>query len=139
MRLAQSGAGESVTLAYIQKAPAYHISGDEIIYLKDLGISDSVLKALIDHGQSNAVDNATPLLAPTNALVAVKPPPEVNEFYQPLTPYGTWVEVAPYGWCWQPTVAVVYQSWQPYCDNGSWLWSDSGWYWHSYYSWGWAP
>lgn len=24
-------------------------------------------------------------------------------------------------------------------DNGCWLWSDSGWYWQSYYTWGWAP
>ena len=145
VRLAQSGAGESVTLAYIQKAPAYHITGDEIIYLEDLGISEAVLKALVDHSQSSeaAVAAAPAAPAPTNAPAVVTtvpaPPAEVGEFYQPLTPYGSWVEVAPYGWCWQPTVAVVYRGWQPYCDNGYWLWSDSGWYWHSYYSWGWAP
>jgi len=143
VRLAESGAEESVILAYISKAPAYQVSSDEIIYLRDLGISEPVLKALIDHSQPGSVA-APSAPVPTNpppavATAPLTPPADVQEFYQPLEPYGSWVEVAPYGWCWQPTVAVVYRGWQPYCDNGYWLWSDSGWYWHSYYSWGWAP
>ena len=28
-------------------------------------------------------------------------------FYDTLAPYGTWVDVAGYGPCWQPTVVVV--------------------------------
>jgi hypothetical protein len=77
---------------------------------------------------------------PANAY-AVTPPQEVNNnyFYQTLAPYGSWVEVADYGWCWQPTVAVVDVGWRPYCNRGRWLWSDCGWYWQSDYSWGWAP
>lgn len=62
-----------------------------------------------------------------------------NTFYESLAPYGSWVEVADYGYCWRPTVAVVSSGWQPYCHNGSWAWSDHGWYWNSGYSWGWAP
>jgi len=62
-----------------------------------------------------------------------------NYFYDSLSPYGNWVQVANYGWCWQPTVAVINPGWRPYCDNGRWLWSSSGWYWQSSYSWGWAP
>ena len=61
------------------------------------------------------------------------------DFYNSLAPYGTWVNVPDYGWCWQPTVVVVNSAWQPYCNNGCWLWTDQGWYWNSYYSWGWAP
>jgi hypothetical protein len=63
----------------------------------------------------------------------------VNTFYDSLSAYGSWVEVPEYGWCWQPSVAAVNINWQPYADNGAWLWTDSGWYWNSYYSWGWAP
>ena len=63
----------------------------------------------------------------------------VNTFYDSLSGYGSWVEVPEYGWCWQPSVASVDPNWQPYADNGGWLWTDSGWYWNSYYSWGWAP
>ncbi|MGN6642006.1 MAG: DUF6600 domain-containing protein, partial [Verrucomicrobiota bacterium] len=60
-------------------------------------------------------------------------------FYNSLSPYGAWVNVDGYGLCWQPTVALVDTSWQPYGDRGRWLYSDYGWYWASDYSWGWAP
>ncbi len=61
-------------------------------------------------------------------------------YFQPvLAPYGTWVDIAPYGLCWQPSVAVVNTGWRPYGDRGRWLYTDNGWYWQSDYSWGWAP
>jgi hypothetical protein len=66
-------------------------------------------------------------------------PQEVAVFYDSLSPYGSWINVAGYGWCWQPTVVSVYPGWSPYCDAGRWLYSDCGWYWQSDYSWGWAP
>ena len=79
--------------------------------------------------------------APDNAYSITPPPQQVNYnyFYQTLAPYGTWVEVADHGWCWQPTVAIVDVGWRPYCNRGRWLWTDNGWYWQSDYSWGWAP
>lgn len=156
VRLAQSGADENVIITYIQKTPAYSVSADEVIYLQDLGISGSVIKAVVEQGKAGAAlpanppaTNAPSVLAP-GPMIATSPPPvvatppveppaTVAEFYQPLSPYGTWLNVEPYGWCWQPNVVVVNSGWSPYCDNGYWLWSDSGWYWHSYYSWGWAP
>jgi hypothetical protein len=72
--------------------------------------------------------------APTQQVV-------VNQqvFYESLAPYGSWVEVPNYGWCWRPTVAVANSNWLPYSDGGRWLWTDAGWYWHSTYTWGWAP
>ncbi len=78
--------------------------------------------------------------------VVVAPPtvydsPEASYsyFYSSLSPYGSWVLMDGYGWCWQPTVAVVNTGWRPYCHGGRWLYSDCGWYWQSDYSWGWAP
>jgi hypothetical protein len=62
-----------------------------------------------------------------------------NYFYDSLAPYGNWVDLPDYGWCWQPSVAVVVPGWRPYLHSGRWIWSDCGWYWQSYYSWGWAP
>jgi hypothetical protein len=70
------------------------------------------------------------------------PPPDdgaYSTFYDALAPYGTWVDVAGYGPCWQPTVVVSNPYWQPYCNGGRWVYTDSGWYWLSSYSWGWAP
>jgi hypothetical protein len=60
-------------------------------------------------------------------------------FYNSLAPYGTWVDVAGYGPCWQPMAVAVNRDWQPYCNRGRWVYSDCGWYWASDYSWGWAP
>ena len=72
-----------------------------------------------------------------------QPPPGADTgystFYSSLAPYGTWVDVAGYGACWQPTVVVVNRGWRPYCNGGRWVYSDCGWYWSSGYSWGWAP
>ena len=43
------------------------------------------------------------------------------------------------GPCWQPTVVVGNPYWQPYCNGGRWVYTHSGWYRLSSYSWGWAP
>ena len=67
------------------------------------------------------------------------PPPEVNYFYNDLSPYGSWVNLPGYGWCWQPSTVVVNHDWTPYCDGGHWVYSDCGWFWQSDYTWGWAP
>jgi hypothetical protein len=78
-----------------------------------------------------------------NAMVDYSPPPAADAgysaFYDALAPYGTWVDVAGYGPCWQPMVVVANPTWRPYCDSGRWIYSDCGWYWLSGYSWGWGP
>lgn len=82
------------------------------------------------------------LEAPTAAAVSTEPATQQvthNHFYTALAPYGTWVEVAEYGWSWRPTVSVIDPHWRPYVHGGRWIYTDYGWYWHSYYSWGWAP
>jgi hypothetical protein len=66
------------------------------------------------------------------------PPAQVNYFYNDLSPYGSWVELEGYGWCWQPRTVVVDRAWQPYCNGGHWVYTDDGWFWQSDYSWGWA-
>ena len=58
-----------------------------------------------------------------------------TDFYQPLTPLGTWVDVGTYGRCWHPR--DVDAGWQPY-TVGSWEWTDAGWYWNSDEPWAWA-
>ena len=56
-------------------------------------------------------------------------------FHESLTPYGYWVDVAPYGRCWYPS--YVEQNWRPYAA-GQWYWTDGGWYWDSEEPWAWA-
>ena len=59
-----------------------------------------------------------------------------QEFYDDLSPYGTWIDFAPYGEVWSPNLAVGFR---PYATNGYWLYTNLGWAWNSGYSWGWAP
>lgn len=73
------------------------------------------------------------------AVVITQPAVTYSYFYNSLSPYGSWVYVTDYGWCWQPTIAVTHHGWRPYLHGGRWFYSDVGWYWHSDYSWGWAP
>src|SRR5882724_5346782 len=59
----------------------------------------------------------------------------VSDFYDPLSANGGWVEVGSYGRCWHP--AQVGPDWRPYCD-GTWVWTDAGWFWESDEPWAWA-
>jgi hypothetical protein len=61
----------------------------------------------------------------------------VDFFYDNLGSDGNWVEVADYGYCWQPNVAVSNSKWRPYSD-GYWAYTDVGWTWVSYEDFGWA-
>ncbi len=70
----------------------------------------------------------------------VAPPPSgspvnYDYFHDQLAPYGAWVDVPGYGWCWRPSVAAN-PYWRPYCDQGHWIYTDDGWYWQSDYGWG---
>jgi len=61
----------------------------------------------------------------------------VSFFYDRLAPYGTWVEIQPYGHVWSPAGVPV--GWRPY-TYGSWVYSEAcGWLWVSSWPWGWAP
>ncbi len=60
----------------------------------------------------------------------------VDFFYNNLSG-GNWIEVADYGYGWQPDVAVNDPNWRPYAD-GYWAYTDDGWTWISYEDFGWA-
>ena len=160
VRLAQSGVTEDVVLAYIQNSQAtFNLAADDVVYLRDVGLSSPVITAMLNHDNtlrsqqpqypppSTPVPTEPPSTAPVEAPLVPpsepgyvgNPPPEVNYFYDDLSPYGAWVDLEGLGWCWQPRVVVVNHSWRPYCDGGHWVYTDAGWYWQSDYSWGWAP
>ncbi len=173
--------GDDVVLAYIQNSQAqFNLSADDVLYLKDIGLSAQVTSAMLTHdsalrGQPQQYAPAAPAAqpaapapgnapltydwqpsgapaapapAPAEPTVAVATPAptyvttapaDVSYFYNDLSPYGTWVSLEGYGWCWQPQTVVISHGWRPYCDGGHWVYSDVGWCWQSDYSWGWAP
>ena len=147
----------------------FSLGAEEIIYLNDIGVPSAVVAAMIQRDQAlrevsanmaqapaapelvaQAPSAPEPAPAPAPEEMAPQPdytgggyPPAADNsyasFYEPLAPYGTWVDVAGYGPCWQPSVVIVNPGWQPYCNGGHWVYTDCGWYWMSGYSWGWAP
>jgi hypothetical protein len=168
IKLANSGVEESVMMAFVTNSTStFNLNAEEIIYLKDIGVPDVVVTAMILRDQTLRSESITTLaaaapppaempVAPNASEVAPQPdataaayPPEQappptevaadSSFYDALSPYGNWVNVAGYGPCWQPTVVVVNPGWQPYYNCGRWIYTDCGWYWVSDYSWGWAP
>ncbi len=163
VKMANSGVHEDVILTYVNlSSTVFNLSADEIIYLKDIGVSSSVISAMLKRDdevrQELARANAAPQVAPatpvqsqpaetvatvpansSDSLTAPALEVESGNFYESLAPYGSWVDVEGYGRCWQPTAARVSSDWRPYFDNGHWLYTDAGWYWMSDYSWGWAP
>ncbi len=67
-------------------------------------------------------------------------PSALDDFQQPLAPYGQWVEDSTYGTVWVPDDAVVGTDFAPYQTAGHWsVTEDEQWYWASDYDWGYIP
>src|SRR3989442_1488046 len=52
----------------------------------------------------------TPAETPQVTTAPSEPGPQqvtYNYFYNTLAPYGNWIDLPDYGWCWQPTVSVI--------------------------------
>src|SRR4029077_10333105 len=128
VRLAQAGLDESVMLAFVTNSTyVFKLSSDDIIYLNDVGVPSTVVTAMLHHDQnvnamaltppvySNQPPANAPVPYPTTESTEAQPPmtaavdtapPAANVsstyFYDSLAPYGTWIDVAGYGRCWQP-------------------------------------
>jgi hypothetical protein len=60
-----------------------------------------------------------------------------QNFYDDLSPYGSWIDYPQYGYVWNPNVGADFR---PYSTMGHWEYSDEyDWIWVSDYDWGWAP
>jgi hypothetical protein len=152
IRLAQAGVDENVIMAYITNSSStFNLNPDKIIYLKDIGLPNEAVTAMMQRDQQLQQEmTATTYQPPSQPAPETTEQPEpapveqpaevtVNYFYDNLAPYGTWVNVDGYGRCWRPSVVIYNPGWQPYGDHGHWVYTDRGWYWSSDYSWGWAP
>ncbi len=80
VKLAQSGVGEEVLVAYVEKSGrTFNPSVDEIVYLKDLGIPEAVLAALVRKGNlTNDVAQAAPEFQQENSQSPEAPQTNAN-------------------------------------------------------------
>lgn len=141
VRLIQAGVEEDVILAYIDNSlRLFSLDADDIIYLTDLGAPSDVIKAAMAHDerliQKGLSGGAAPVAEAVAEVETQSTEVTRDDFNDTLSPYGAWVHIEGYGRCWRPTVAIYNTGWQPYCDNGRWIYTDHGWYWKSGYSWG---
>jgi len=139
VRLAQSGVGDSVVLAFIDQSQSYYnLSGADITALKNAGVSSEVLTAMLNH--DNALRAQEQSSSPVRAT-AVAPQPTVTQpgavsataiaNQTPTTTVITQSEPPP------PQVEVIPVSpgpdylWTP----GWWSWNGGAWIWFGGY-WG---
>ena len=147
VKLVQAGVEPGVIKTFINNCgSAFNLNAEKIIAMTDLGVPTELVNAMMDHDKriyaaANLPPPSAPAPVPANvevnpAIVAPEAPVTVEYFNNTLSPYGSWVTVEGYGRCWRPTTVIYDPTWQPYCDRGHWVYSDSGWYWDSDYSWG---
>ena len=170
VKLSQSHMGDDVIVNYIRSTgKSYRLSAEDIIYLSSQGVSQGVISALQTASSANpnpppvaSAPTTPPSPPPPGASPAVgsvppapdsgttpaagtTPPPVAEEvnfdyFHNQLAPYGTWVQVEGYGWCWRPDTAInANPDWRPYYDMGQWVYTENGWFWQSDYTWGDIP
>lgn len=143
VRLVQAGVDQSVILTYVENSLRFFdLDADRIIYLADLGAPSGIIEAAMGRDKQLLQEGISPAAAPstedTEAMTHLPPDVTVDYLYETLAPYGEWVFIEGYSWCWRPSVVTYQADWRPYSNNGRWVYSDYGWYWLSDYTWGWA-
>jgi len=145
VRLSRSGISDQVILSQIRNTGAtYNLTADQIISLKNQGVSQPVINALLSGGAATPAAAPAPVVVPMPSTpapavevpVVVEPVPTLRTYQIQLAPYGAWVDVPVYGRCWQPAVAVTDPAWHPYFTRGHWIYTETGWSWQSDYPWG---
>jgi hypothetical protein len=164
VKMLRAGVDASTIEGFIQNCQSqFNLNADNISYLRDIGASSDVIDAMLNRdkaliaatGAAAPTPASAPISVPASSPLAIAAPesapaaiaaPEpvappatavtVDYFNTTLSPYGSWVEVEGYGRCWRPTVAIYNARWNPYGDNGHWVYTDYGWYWDSDYGWG---
>jgi hypothetical protein len=134
-RLLAAGVSEQVIVQTIQVGqPVFDLSPDALIALKNQGATQAILSAMLATAQPAA---SAPTDYDLNEPPSVEPSQvSLNYFQGQLAPYGNWIQLPGYGWCWQPAAVSRDSLWRPYCDAGHWVYTDQGWFWASDYPWG---
>jgi hypothetical protein len=145
-KMAAAHVSEDNIINYVKASGiAYHLSPDDIIYLNGQGVTANVVALLQSSGpvlapapEAGPSAEPPPTPAPPPADASAAPAPEINQAYfqAQLSPYGTWMDLPPYGPVWRPGAAASDPAWRPYCQGGHWVMTDAGWYWQADDPWG---
>lgn len=135
VKLTKGGVAESITLAYIQNSStAYSLDAQDIVRLRDQGVSAQVMTALMQHGDElrRAAAEASKQTQ-TTATASVPASPSLAQVATtPAAPAVTYVESSSYP---ASSVSVTYFGSRSYCDNsGYYGYGYGGAFYPSYYS-----
>ena len=148
VKLAQNHLSDDIIIAQIKNSGTiYSLSADDILYLNSQGVSQNVIAALQQTRLAAPAMPSFPAPAPAQYPPPAAPvPPTAEAYVAPvaptgseinmsyfqgtLSPYGTWVDLPPYGLVWRPNDAAI-PGWRPYFNNGYWKYTDAGWFWQS--------
>jgi len=123
LRLAQAKINDDTIIAYIKNSgTSYALSADQIIYLRHQGVSDAVIKTMLDQPKTYTATPASSAAAPSAPAQAVT--------YVQTLPVTTCYYAQPYyypSYAWYPPVTLSF-GWG--CGGG-WHWG-GGWHggWH---------
>ena len=136
VKLHEALMSEAVMATYIQTSEQpFSLDANQMIYLKDIGVSEEMIGLMMErdgflgNGGSPAAVNLpdnnviadssvtmdtmaegeSPAgMAPESLSPTIQKTTTVTTeyFHEQLEPYGAWVHVSDYGWCWRPTVAI---------------------------------
>jgi hypothetical protein len=83
-KLAQAGVGQTVMLAYVTNTGGrFALTPDQIIYLNDLGVSGTVITAMLQHDAVGSTAAPAPAIAPDTAALPATEPPAPDNFTPP--------------------------------------------------------
>lgn len=137
IRLNKNGTTAEVLIAYVEKSTADpRLSADDIVLMEDANVPAAAIEAMI--AKEKAAAQGSVAVAESVTVAPSKDNSDISYFYDSMSQDGSWTNDTEYGWSWSPAVSVNDANWRPYVDNGSWVYTDDGWYWNSGYNWGWA-
>jgi len=137
LKLARAKVSDDVILAFVKNSDRrYDLSAGEIIHLREAGVTDRVLAAMITHQPESPVANPPVAASPTPAPIAAAP-----QYTEPFASTAA-AEIAPSSVYVLPGNTTYYysDSW-PYYSY--WWWYNpwpyywSSWWYYPYYSCGW--
>ncbi len=161
VKLSKAGVGDDVVLAYVKNARAvFRLKADDILQLKDAGVSMPVITAMLNHDtavmeQNRAQSPRGAAQYPYNQQVyppsgyqpqpgqpvmtqdATNLPPGQGPVEAPLVDNGAGQPPPPEAES-IPTSPGADYYWAPgyWGWDGGWIWIGGGWYPHGYYGWG---
>ncbi len=140
IRLNKNGTTADILIAYIEKSSGDpRLSADDITLMEDANVPAAAIEAML--AKEKAASSVPVAGAAVTENVTVAPSADnsdISYFYDSMSHDGSWTNDAEYGWSWSPAISVSDSNWRPYVDNGSWVYTNDGWYWNSGYNWGWA-